>query len=189
MLREIHHRVRNNLQVVSSLIQIEALQIADPDARRRLGEVSRRIGALGHLHEQLYSAADFSSIDCGDHLNRLCLTLMQSYEYRGIRLITEVAPLRCDLDTAIPLGLITHELLYDTAERLASRRIAMEITVGLGRRGDSVVLAIRGAGPAAAELWGPGHRILHALTGQLEAHIGLDDDGAVVSMAGSRFLG
>lgn len=187
MLREIHHRVRNNLQVVSSLIQIEAFQITDPEARQRIGEVSRRIGALGHLHEQLYAATDFASIDCSEHLRRLCLNLMQPYFLRGLSLGTNVQALRCNLDTAIPLGLIAHELLHEAAERLVHSQTAGQILVTLLRDGPAVVLAVRGAGAADAAVPGVGHRILHALADQLDAHISHGGDGAAVRIGGERF--
>lgn len=181
MLREIHHRVRNNLQVVSSLLQIEALQITDPQARRRIAEVSRRIGALGHLHEQLYAATDFTSVDCGEHLLCLCHNEMEPYAARGLGLVTELQPLVCDLDTAIPLGLIAHELLHEAAERKVGQGGA--VTVCFRREDEAVILTVTGAGAEP----GSGARILQALADQLDAAISRDADGAHLRLNGSRF--
>ena len=180
MLREIHHRVRNNLQVVASLIQIEALHITDAEARLRLGDVSRRIAALGHLHEELYGSTDFTSVDCGRHLHRLCLNLA---EPRGLVLDTAMEPLRCDLDTAIPLGLIAHELLHAAAERAARQDEAAGIAVTLRREGDSVLLVVRGGNEAA----GLGDRILLALAAQLDGRLSHQADYALLRLPGGRF--
>lgn len=182
MLREIHHRVRNNLQVVSSLLQIEALQIPGTEARRRIAEVSRRIGALGHLHEQLYAATDFASVDCGEHLLRLCHDEMEPYAARGLGLATELQPLVCDLDTAIPLGLIAHELLYEAAERLVGG--GGVVTMRFWREGESVLLTVSGTGSAACSE----PRILQALADQLDASISREADAVHLRMAGHRFL-
>lgn len=174
MLREIHHRVRNNLQVVSSLLHIEALQIADADARSRLAEVGRRIGALGHLHEQLYGATDFASVDCGAHLRRLCQDLMDTRGPAGPVLVADIQPLRCDLDTAIPLGLITHELLHEAGAG------GGRIVVSLARDDDAAVLTVTGETTAEAPPRQVGHRIALALADQLDAR--LSQDGACISL-------
>lgn len=188
MLREIHHRVRNNLQVVSSLIQIEAFQMRDAEDQRRLGDVSRRIGALGHLHELLYASADFARIECGQHLGRLCRTIEEA-EARGrdVAVTVEAQHLFCDLDTAIPLGLIAHELI--TFELAHSDRL----TVRLARtEAGAVTLAIDcGCGGAAlADGSGLGSRILQALAAQIDASLrigGSGTDCATLVVDGRRF--
>lgn len=187
LLREIHHRVRNNLQVVSSLIQIEALHITDADARRRLADVSRRIGALGHLHEQLYASTDFASVDCGEHLRRLCLNLMAPYFSRGLALDAVIEPLRCDLDTAIPLGLIAHELLHAAAERTAQHDAGRDIAVTLRREGESVLLAVRCAFAGVTGTAGLGDRILLALAAQLDGRITHQSEFALLRLPATRF--
>ncbi len=174
MLREIHHRVRNNLQVVSSLIQIETFQIADDDARCRLAEVSRRIGALGHVHELLYGSADFARIDCGEHLHRLCLTVQAAARHEGAAIEVVVAQsLHTDLDTAIPLGLIAYELVSEEVERHDHARLHLScsggvVTLGVGSRRPE---------PERVATAGLGSRILYALAAQIDARLDFDVDG------------
>jgi two-component sensor histidine kinase len=184
MLREIHHRVRNNLQVVSSLIQIEALHLSDPETCHRLAEVSRRIGAMGHLHEQLYTSADLTSVDCGEHLRRLCQSLVAPYEAHGLGLAATVEPLRCDLDTAIPLGLVAHELFHAAVHGMVRGEARGEIALALRREGQMVVLAVRGGVDHAAAL---GDRILLALAAQLDGCLTQQGDFAVLRLPATRF--
>src|SRR3546814_14321008 len=75
LLREIHHRVRNNLQVISSLLQLEIRNFSDPDARERINRISQRIAVLGKIHDQLYTSENFARIDFAQHLEQLCANL------------------------------------------------------------------------------------------------------------------
>ncbi len=187
LLREIHHRVRNNLQVVSSLIQIESFQMRDADDRHRLAEVSRRIGALGHLHELLYQSTDFHRVDCGEHLRRLCQSI-ESGDGRAAAIAVESGALRCDLDTAIPLGLIAHELVsFELAhsERLVVRLAraddgAVELSIDCGCGGEKLQAAN-----------GLGSRILQALAAQIDATLSTPGGRvcALLRIAGARFDG
>lgn len=186
MLREIHHRVRNNLQVVSSLIQIEAFQIGDLDARRRLGDVSRRIGAMGHLHELLYGSTDFARIDCSEHLRRLCQTIQETQDLSA-EIVVEAEPLYCDLDTAIPLGLLAHELVsfelaHSQVLRVILRRSAdgrVELAIDCGR-----------AGQERRVNAGLGSRIVHALAAQIDGLLDIGDGTGICALLridGRRF--
>lgn len=166
MLRELHHRVKNNLQVVSSLVQLEAGQ-SDGAPRRRLEVLGGRITILGRLHEHLYEAPDFGRIDISAKLRWLCAELA---EPGPVAIAIAAEPLHCRLDTAIPLGLIVYELLANALGHGFPADRAGRIDVSLRRAGEVVVLTVRDDGIglcAAAPAEGLGLRIAAALARQL----------------------
>ena len=113
LLAEIHHRVKNNLQVVSSLLSIQAMQLSDDKAIIAVKEGQARVQAMGMIHENLYQHHDFTGIDMHNYIKHLAESLITSYNYdlSKFSLVIDVGQIALDLDTAIPLGLITNELL------------------------------------------------------------------------------
>ena len=116
LLKEIHHRVKNNLQVIWSLIRLEATDIKDPAVRARLETVARRIGVLGEIHQQLYSSSNFAKVDIGEHLRRLGENLRQLHAHQSVVIGVDADPLLCDIEVAIPIGLIANELISNSLE-------------------------------------------------------------------------
>lgn len=116
LLSEIHHRVKNNLQIVSSLLSIQSLQLKDQTAVNAVKESQNRVQAMGLIHESLYRHKDFKAINMQEYLEHLCVTLMSSFGYNRstLSLIVSAKGISLDLDTAIPLGLITNELLTNS---------------------------------------------------------------------------
>jgi PAS domain S-box-containing protein len=112
LLEEVHHRVKNNLQVISSLLGLQARAIADPDTRKKFEESQHRIQSMALLHEHLYQSDDLARIDFAEYVKRLAEQLFSVYGTgKRIRLVTELEPLHFNLDTAVPCGLIVNELL------------------------------------------------------------------------------
>ncbi|HYD30615.1 MAG TPA: histidine kinase dimerization/phosphoacceptor domain -containing protein, partial [Azospirillaceae bacterium] len=204
LLREIHHRVKNNLQVIWSLIQLEAMQVSDPHGRERLEVIGQRISVLGRLHEQLYTSSDFDRIDVGLHLERLAASLRELHIHAGsVVLDIDARHLFCDLDTAIPLGLIANELIGNSLKHgFPDGKAGGRVCVRLHRVGDAVelIVADNGVGGFAVQEGEPpavpglGMRLIQALVGQLHAAIRFDpaepEGGtrAVVTLAGNRFM-
>ncbi|WP_425449955.1 histidine kinase dimerization/phosphoacceptor domain -containing protein [Virgifigura deserti] len=134
MLKEIHHRVRNNLQVIASLLNLEIGRIADRDARAQLATVGQRIDAIARVHEQLYTSDSFSRIDLRAHLEQMAAGLRELYKGAVSATITvDAEPLRCDLETAIPLGLIVNELIINSLKHAFPEGQTGTIRVGLQR--------------------------------------------------------
>src|SRR4051794_5631155 len=107
LLREVHHRVKNNLQAIWGMLQAEAARLRhNPEARERMSLVAERLAVLGSIHEQLYTANNVAEVAIGNHLSRLCEMVRSLYPDHPLGLVVEAAPLHCDLDTALPLGLI-----------------------------------------------------------------------------------
>ncbi len=116
LLKEIHHRVKNNLQVISSLLSLQAESLDDPFARGMLEQMNTRVRSIAAIHEVLYGAADFSRIDFSTYLNRLAndLTAVYSDQIGGVSVSVEAGPILLDITQAVPCGLIVNELLTNS---------------------------------------------------------------------------
>ena len=113
LLKEVHHRVKNNMQVISSLLQLQAGYLHDPADKQIFRECQMRIQTMAIVHERLYRSGDFAQIDFGSHLRELCQLVhhTQLAEGRRYEMDVKVEPWQVSLDAAIPLGLIVVELL------------------------------------------------------------------------------
>ncbi|TXC67294.1 hypothetical protein FSC37_21145 [Piscinibacter aquaticus] len=113
LLQEIYHRVKNNLQMVVSLLTLQARNTDHPQARAALGDSARRIRSMALVHEQLYQSGDLSEINFGSYIGQLIHQIESSHEDAAprVRIRTEVAPVRLGIETAVPLGLIVNELV------------------------------------------------------------------------------
>lgn len=113
LIREIHHRVKNNLQVISSLLKLQSVHLSDENALAALDEGRHRVHSMALIHQNLYRDDNVTSIDAADYIETLANSLFESYniEKDKVRLETDIQPLRLDIDSAIPLGLILNELI------------------------------------------------------------------------------
>jgi len=114
LLRELHHRVKNNLQVISSLLDLQSEDIQDPQARDIFLEAQNRIRSMAHIHEQLYQSSNLAELDVHAYIAQLAHTLLQSYGKTGISLMIDVAAVPLDVDTAVSCGLIINELMSNS---------------------------------------------------------------------------
>jgi len=113
LLSEIHHRVKNSLQVVSSLLSLEGARIRDPAVTEMLQSTQNRIRSMATIHQTLYQSNDFARVDFHAFLRSFVPTLIQSYSIHPERIELEfhVAEVRLPIDAAIPCGLIVNELI------------------------------------------------------------------------------
>jgi PAS domain S-box-containing protein len=112
LLREIHHRVKNNLQVIVSLINLQASHVSDAEVVGMFEETQNRVRAIASIHESLYSTDDLSTIHFGMHLEQLALQLAAFYGFgERVQLEVSTADMAVDIEQAIPLALISNELL------------------------------------------------------------------------------
>ena len=113
LLREIHHRVKNNLQIVSSLLSLQSNYIKDEKALDAVKDSRNRVHSMGLIHQHLYQEQDVTSIDVQEYMAQLADNLFQSYNINGENVVLEkkIAPIKLDIDTLIPIGLIMNELL------------------------------------------------------------------------------
>ena len=115
LLREIHHRVKNNMQIVSSILNLQAGSVKDPAALECLRGSQSRIRSMALVHEKLYRSSDFSRIDFGEYVRSLVTALFQSCrtDSNQVRLDFKAEAVFLDINTAIPCGLVTNELIVN----------------------------------------------------------------------------
>ncbi len=125
LLREIHHRVKNNLQVISSLLNLQIGSMDDPEAKKAVQAGQHRVRSMALIHQKLYQNEEIHGVDTEDYLNNLVRELMTAFgiDEDNFSYKVDCSQLKLDIDTIIPLGLITNELItnamkyaYDSSE-------------------------------------------------------------------------
>lgn len=149
LLREVHHRVKNNLQIVSSLLNLQLGQIRQPRLRELVRESCLRVQAIALAHERLYQSESLAAVDASHYLHGLLASLAASFVRPGqqVRVSCEADDVPIPLDMAVRLGLIVNELLtnaYKHAFRGRSRG-AVDVTLRRGRD-DTLCLTVRDDG-------------------------------------------
>jgi PAS domain S-box-containing protein len=114
LLREIHHRVKNNMQVVSSLLSLQASKTPDPVTKAILEESRQRVRSIAILHEKLYNSANLATIDFAVYLKSLADELCKSFGRPEISCVLDLEAIPFEFDKAIPTGLIVNELLTNS---------------------------------------------------------------------------
>ncbi len=190
MLREIHHRVKNNLQVISSLLSLQAGRLRDPEALEMLKESQNRVRSMALVHEQLHRSRDLSRIHFGEYVRNLTASLFCSYgiDSSTIALRLRIAEAFFTIDTAVPCGLIIQELVSNALKHAFPNGRTGEITISLAALPGGrwrLGVADNGAGiPPQVDVRGGaslGLRLVKILADQLEARV------ACVSDGGTRF--
>lgn len=116
LIKETHHRVKNNLMVISSLLNLQARYIKDKETQDIFKDSQNRARSMALIHEKLYQTADLKEIDFGDYIQKLSMELFRTYsdESKNIKLYFEVENHQLDINTSIPLGLIVNELISNS---------------------------------------------------------------------------
>ncbi|MBL7807770.1 MAG: tetratricopeptide repeat protein, partial [Saprospiraceae bacterium] len=112
LLKEIHHRVKNNLEVVSSLLALQSAQVDDPNVKDAMLEGQNRVQSIGIVHQKLYQKDNLATVEMKDYFLNLGESVLESFGAdKRIRIECAMEQLNLDIDTAVPLGLIVNELL------------------------------------------------------------------------------
>jgi two-component sensor histidine kinase len=179
LLKEIHHRVKNSLQLVASLLTLQAGEGADPELDRQLKDAAGRVLAIARAHERLYKNDDITKLDLGDYLRDVCRDLEGSFS--GCSIEVSVADgIRVATDRAVPLALIVTELFTNAAKHAFPGQTKCTVRVVLVRRGDDhLMLTVSDDGvglPPSFNLQESkslGMRIVRAFASQLGAQLAL----------------
>jgi two-component sensor histidine kinase len=148
LLKEIHHRVKNNLQIISSLLSLQSRSLHDTSAQDAISESRNRVKSMSLIHEQLYQDDIMSGVDMKDYLERLVKSLTASYALDTDRVQVKLAtdPLLLDVDTAIPLGLILNELVSNSMKYAFPELRSGVIKVSLTERVSELRLVVEDDG-------------------------------------------
>jgi two-component sensor histidine kinase len=180
LLREIHHRVKNNMQIITSLLSLQACQVDDPKVQAMFEESQSRISTMGLIHQRLYHSGDLARIDLPGYLQTLVSMVLQSnLTGAHIDADVDVDSLLLGLDIAIPLGLITNELLTNSLKHAFAGRANGNVQVGLHAAADGqceLTVANDGAEdlPAKTKPAGLGLRLVEMLAGQIKGTLAIE---------------
>lgn len=148
LLREIHHRVKNNLQVISSLLGLQSRFISDATALDALNKGRNRVESMALIHRNLYQLEDIKHISVDQYIQELCETLFSSYNISDdqINLRTEVEAIQLDVDIMIPLGLVLNELITNTLKHAFPNGRKGELAISLRAQQNGLQLEVKDDG-------------------------------------------
>ncbi|MDO9324210.1 MAG: histidine kinase dimerization/phosphoacceptor domain -containing protein, partial [Methanoregula sp.] len=182
LLKEIHHRVKNNLQIIASLLNLQSRYITDTPTLTAIRESQNRVRAMALVHEKLYRAEDIAHISLQEYIRFLGNGLFQFYDarVRGILFTLEVADINVDIDAAIPIGLILNELISNSLKYAFPDDKRGEIFVRVQKEGHTLHVLFRDTGigiPAGLD-WrnspSLGLRLVTTLVDQMNGTVELD---------------
>ncbi|MEH1772250.1 PAS domain S-box protein [Nostoc sp.] len=148
LLKEVHHRVKNNLQIVSSLLQLQSQTLKDPEVIKVLRESQNRIESISLIHKNLYTSANIGQIDVADYISNLAASLLISYQIcpGKIALETDIDSVSLNVDQAIACGLVINELISNALKHAFPNQQVGTISIALRNIGNSIEMTIRDNG-------------------------------------------
>jgi PAS domain S-box-containing protein len=184
MLKEIHHRVKNNMQVISSLLSLESQRLTDPHVRELFGESMNRIRTMALVHEKLYRSGSLAAIEFDEFLTSVASDLQRYYSVHGVACKVEAEHLSLAIDTAIPCGLIANELVSNALKHAFTGRSSGNVLIRLRRLEEGVLeltVADDGVGfPSTVDfrkLTSMGMTLITALSAQIDGTMRMERNG------------
>lgn len=182
LIKEVHHRVKNNLQIITSLLNLQSSLIEDATYRNLVQDSQNRIKSMALVHELLYRSRDLSSINISEYLHILTQNMLRSYgRYSGtVDLRVDVEEIYLDVDKAVPVGLIVTELFSNALKYAFPAGGKGEIRVALRKSGERILLRVSDNGtgfPADYDVHRSttlGLQLVELLTQQLEGTFDLE---------------
>ena len=180
LLQEVHHRVKNNMQIISSLLNLQSSYIEDETVRTLFQESQNRIRSMAMVHEKLYKSNNVSKIDFKQYMSDLVDSLSYNHRINPDNVKKKMEPVLFDVETAIPCGLIVNELVTNTFKHAFPDGNVGEITVELFKEGDTVFIKVSDSGIGFPEdidfknTKSLGLKLVNSLVMQLDGEIQLD---------------
>jgi len=153
MMKELHHRVKNNLQIVSSLLSLQAYKMHDDEAIAAVNESRQRVEAMGLIHQRLYKTDNITSVNLKEYITNLLEMLMQSYGYRhdNFDLHINMEQELLDVDKALPMGLIINEVVTNAFKYAYKDIEHPSLLISLTHEGGNILLSIKDNGKGLDE--------------------------------------
>lgn len=190
LLREIHHRVKNNLQLVSSLLTMQGRSIDDETAMQAINEGKSRVRSMALIHQDLYNKENLMGISVKTYIEKLSSELFETYKIddNDIHLQLEIADIQLDVDTLVPFGLIINELITNSLKYAFKENKSGQLSIKMIEDDDDTIkLRIKdngiGYNPTEVRENSFGATLVTALVSQLEGDIQIDTtDGTDITI-------
>ena len=186
LLREVNHRVKNNLSVVVGLLHLQSAQVKDPRDADLFLEAEQRVKIMARIHELLYRSITLDRISAGEFFSGIATQLIRSYHRPGVNLSVECGDLTLDLENVIPCGLIVNELVSNALKHAFPDDLRGTIEIGLVRDdANFLVLTVRDNGVGLPDGYDPqqseslGLVLVTALITQLQGTLAMTRDDGV----------
>lgn len=187
LLQEVHHRVKNNLQVISSILNLQAGYVTDEKTLTILQESQNRIKSMSYIHESLYMNNDFSSINFKEYILNLTNNLVHSYHIfeTPVEIVNEIAEMELGLDQSIPCGLIVNEIISNALKHafIGRKNENKRIKIAAFEEEQKVIISIEDNGVGLPKNFEPeksdslGMQLIYTLIEQLEGNIDMSSEG------------
>jgi two-component sensor histidine kinase len=197
LMKEIHHRVKNNMQIVSSLLDLQSISIKDQHASDAVKEGKNRVQSMALIHQNLYSEDNLKGIKAKQYINNLLKNLCDSYNISNdkIKIHSNIEDLHLDVDTMIPIGLIFNELLTNAFKYAFNDKTNGVLEIALKEENNQLQLSVKDNGPGfpmeldAKTTKSFGLRMIRAFAQKLKAVVEIkNDDGAFVQLYIKKYL-
>lgn len=187
LIKEVHHRVKNNLMIIQSLLKLQQSEVRDEGSRRKFEESGNRVRSMGMIHEMLYKSADLKSIDFAEYAGGLARSLVRGSAHgdKSVRLDLEMEHMPMDVDTVIPCGLILNELVTNALKyAFRSGDDSGALSVKCSKADDGLItFVVKDNGPGLPQGFDMnssdtlGMRIISSLAAQIEAEVEIASQG------------
>jgi two-component sensor histidine kinase len=190
LVKEVHHRVKNNMQVISSLLNLQAGAVGEPAADQALRDAVGRIRSMARIHERIYGTGDFTGVDMSAYITELArdIAALHSGVSKAIRFNARTKPVFMDIDRAVPCGLLMNEILSNSIKHGCGESGDYTVDINVDESDGFITLVVADRGPgmdaglyAAEEKSSMGMQIIDALARQIGATVDLEVAG------GTRF--
>ena len=185
LLREVYHRVKNNMQAVDALLAMEAKHLTDPEARQVWRDMRSRVYTLSLAHQQLMTSSDLETFDLAPLLHKLVTSILANHPDNGINLTVETISLMVTLDFAVPLSLVVNELVTISLRRSfppANGRVSLSLSCNTDGR-TVLTVSDNGVPPSGPAISGAGEmvrriRVIKGLVRQMDGALTMHDENA-----------
>jgi len=190
LLREIHHRVKNNLQVISSLLSLQSRQIKNEDIKQAINEGRNRVRSMALIHQNLYQKENLTGVSVLHYLNKLTSELFDTYNISEdrVKLKLNIEDIDLDVETMVPLGLIINELVSNSLKHAFPDLREGEIKVSLKESKKSILLSIQDNGIGTTQeimenSKSFGNRLIKAFTNKLQGEFSVQqNNGTIINL-------